>query len=291
MKKMELKNLSKKDKKRIHTGLRATIQLIFFLFIPSVYTSAFSGVKYIFTQIGNGELIGLTSFVTVLLVICIYTMIFGRFFCGYACAFGSLGDAVRALYVYICKKLKKKPVQLGNKLTGRLSYVKYILLIIIVLMCYAKVYSSAQGTSPWDVFSMIHAGNFKLGGYEIGLVLLVLIIVGMCIQERFFCRFLCPMGAVFSLLPVLPVFALHRERENCIKGCSACTRKCPSDVELPEDGKLDVMGDCFQCQKCIDTCPKGNIHCGVKKIKGNEVWFTLIRALILLGICLWLGLV
>ena len=57
----------------------------------------------------------------------------------------------------------------------------------------------------------------------------------------------------------------------------------------PADGSWKVEGDCFQCQKCIDTCPKKNIHCGVKKIRGNEIWFTILRALILLGLCIWLG--
>ncbi|MFQ9387568.1 MAG: 4Fe-4S binding protein [Coprococcus sp.] len=88
------------------------------------------------------------------------------------------------------------------------------------------------------------------------LCLLVLIMVGMAVQERFFCRFLCPMGAVFSWLPMLPFFTLKREREQCIKGCSACTKQCPSDIGLPEVGSLNVSGDCFQCQKCIDTCPR-----------------------------------
>ena len=136
---------------------------------------------------------------------------------------------------------------------------------------------------------MLHAGNFKLGGYLVGLVLLVLILVGMCFEERFFCRNFCPMGAVFSLLPVLPLFALHRERENCIKGCKACTKKCPSNIGLPEDGSPKIEGDCFQCQKCIDTCSKGNIHTGVKGLRGNEFWFTILRAVILLILLLWLG--
>ena len=193
--------------KKIHIWLRALIQLLYFLFIPSVYTAAFAGVKYIFTQIGAGEKIALTSFVSVLLVVCIYTMIFGRFFCGFACAFGTIGDAVHALYVWICKKCRKKPVQIPDRIADKLIYLKYVILAIIVFMCYGGVYSKAQGTSPWDVFSMLHAGNFRLGGYVTGLVILLFLIVGMCLEERFFCRNFCPMVAVLSLIPVLPLFS------------------------------------------------------------------------------------
>ena len=289
MKKIELHFMSKKQLKQIHVWLRVAIQILYFIFIPSVYTAAFAGVKYIFTQIGAGEQIELTSFVTVLILICAYTILFGRFFCGFACAFGSLGDAVHALYKNIFKKMKKKPYLIPDKWTNWLDKLKYVVLTGIVLMCFAGVYGKAKGTSPWDVFSMIRAGNFKLGGYIAGLVVLIVIIAGMCLEERFFCRNLCPMGAVFSLLPVLPFFALHRDRENCIKGCSACTKKCPSGIGLPEDGSPRVEGDCFQCQKCIDICPKGNIHTGIRVLKGNEVWFTLLRALLLAVILIWAG--
>ena len=289
MKKMDIHNLTAKDIKKLHIWLRALIQILYFLFIPSVYTAAFAGVKYIFTQIGAGGKVAMTSFVTVLVVICIYTILFGRFFCGFACAFGTLGDGVHALYVWICKKMKRKPLQIAEAWTEKLCYLKYIVLALISILCFAGVYSKAKGTSPWDVFSMLHAGNFKLDGYLVGLVLLVLILAGMCFEERFFCRNFCPMGAVFSLLPILPFFALHRDRENCIKGCKACTKKCPSNIGLPEDGSPRVEGDCFQCQKCIDTCPKGNIHTSVKGICGNEFWFTILRAVILLILLLWLG--
>lgn len=290
MQKIDIHNLTAKQRKQMHIWLRALIQLFYFLLFPSAFTAAFAGIKYIFTQIGAGEKIGWTSFVTVLVVLCVYTIVFGRFFCGFACAFGSFGDAVHAIYVRICKKLKKKPVKLKPELADKLSALKFVVLAIIVIMCFAGVYSKAQGTSPWDVFSMLHAGNFALGGYIPGLVILILLIIGMCVQERFFCRFFCPMGAVFSLMPVLPFFSLHREREQCVKGCSGCTRQCPSNIELPATGTLEVVGDCFQCQKCIDTCPRKNIYCGVNRLRGNEIGFTLIRALILLGLYIWLGL-
>lgn len=183
MKKMDIHNLTAKDIKKIHVWLRVLIQALYFLFIPSVYTAAFAGVKYIFTQIGAGGKVAMTSFVTVLVVICIYTILFGRFFCGFACAFGTLGDGVHALYVWICKKMKKKPLQIAEAWTEKLCYLKYIVLALISILCFAGVYSKAKGTSPWDVFSMLHAGNFKLDGYLVGLVLLVLILAGMCFED------------------------------------------------------------------------------------------------------------
>ncbi len=275
--------------KKIHTWLRVIIQIFYFIFIPSVYNAAFSGVKYLFTQIGAGEQIELTAFVALLIVICGYTILFGRFFCGFACSFGALGDWIHALYRFIFKKLKKKPILLSDKAARVLDKLKYVVLILILYLCYRGIYSQLRGSSPWDVFSMMRSMNLRLDGYAIGLILLVVIIIGMCLQERFFCRNLCPMGAVFSLLPVLPFFVLHRNRENCIKGCSACTRKCPSGIELPRDGSPRVVGDCFQCQKCIDICPKKNIHTGIKVLKGNEIWFTIAKAVLLAFILKWAG--
>lgn len=287
---MKFKAMNPKLRKRkIQTWFRAGVQLLFFILFPSMFTAAFNGVKYIFTQIGSGNRIELTAFVAVLLMLCVYTMIFGRFFCGFACAFGSFGDAVHAIYVSCCRKLKKKPVSIPAKAAEKLTYIKYVILTIILILCYLGVYSSLKGTSPWDVFSMLRAGNLGLGSYIIGAVLLVPIIIGMCVQERFFCRFMCPMGAVFSILPIASTFTLHRDRAGCIKGCGACEKTCPCDIGLPDDSSGRISGDCFQCQKCNGICPKSNIHTGIKLLRGNELWFTGIRAAILIAICVWLG--
>lgn len=289
MKKLNIHNLKAKEIKKLHTWLRALIQILYFLFLPSVYTAAFAGVKYIFTQIGAGEVIGLTSFVTVLIVLCAYTILFGRFFCGFACAFGSLGDGIHAFYIWCFKKKKKKPVLLSEKITEKLSYLKYLVLTVICSTLFCRNIWKGKRDKPVGCFFYAACRKFPFAGIFAGVILLLLIIVGMCLEERFFCQNLCPMGAVFSLLPVLPFFALHRDRENCIKGCSGCTKKCPSGIGLPEDGSLKVEGDCFQCQKCIDTCPKKHIHTGIKGLKGNEFWFTILRAILLLVIMIWAG--
>lgn len=284
-----IKNVKKITPRQIAAYTRAVIQLLFFLFLPSAFTTAFSAIKTMFTQMGSGSPILWSSFLTVFLALCAYTIIFGRFFCGYACAFGTLGDAVHALYKWICKKRKKKAVQIPEKLRRILSFVKYAVLLLIVLLCFTGAYSVTQGFSPWDVFSMLHAFNFKMAGYIGGCILLAAIIVGMATCERFFCRFLCPMGAVFSLLPILPVFSPRRKKDDCIKGCSACRRCCPSDITLPDAGSGQVNGDCFQCQKCVQICPKKNARSGRGFFRGNEIWFVIARAVILAAVLILAG--
>ena len=289
MARLDIRNLSKRQRVKLHGYVRAGIQLFYFLLIPGAFTAAFNGVKFIGTAVGSNKPLELSAFVMALAGLCAFTIVFGRFFCGFACAFGSFGDALHGIYTWICKKRKKKVKQLPPRLIAVCSALKYVVLAAIVFMCYKGIYGQARGTSPWDVFSMFRARNIQLSGYTVGVVILLLLMAGMFFQERFFCRCFCPMGAVFSLLPVLPFFSLQRDRDHCRPGCSACTMRCPSDIELPKNGSPAVMGDCFQCQKCVDTCPQGNVHIGLNILRGNEVIYTVVRAVLLFILLKWLG--
>lgn len=229
-------------------------------------------------------------FVTVLVVLCAYTILFGRFFCGFACAFGSLGDGIHAFYIWCFKKRKKKPVLLSEKITEKLSYLKYLVLTVIAVLCFAGVYGKAKGTSPWDVFFYVACRKSSLAGIFAGSDITTSYYCGDVSGRKIFLSESVSDGSSILITSgASRFFALHRDRENCIKGCSGCTKKCPSGIGLPEDGSLKVEGDCFQCQKCIDTCPKKHIHTGIKGLKGNEFWFTILRAILLLVIMIWAG--
>ncbi len=268
-----------KKKKRNARILRAIIQLVFFCFAPAIFTSAFSGIKYIFEQFGNYQAVTMNTFLWVLIFVGVFTICFGRYFCGYACAFGSLGDAVYALSGWVQKKTKKKLPKLSMVWVRRLQIVKYLILALIVLCCFLGVFSRMASASPWTVFSMIHSFHFNLAAYVLGIVLLILILVGMCFQDRFFCQFLCPMGAVFALLPVLPWSALDRNREECIPKCSACMRNCPVHLEIAADGQKN--GECIQCGACINTCPKSNVHFGIRKFPHSNVVMPIVKGAVL----------
>lgn len=70
-----------------------------FIFYPALFSTAFAGVKSIFQAIAAHQQITWNSFLDVTGLLLLVTILFGRHFCGYACAFGSLGDAMYELTV------------------------------------------------------------------------------------------------------------------------------------------------------------------------------------------------
>lgn len=280
----------KKKKAGQQRFVRAVIQLIFFISMPSAFVAGFSGVKYIFNQIGTGNVLETNSFLFTLIGLSVFTILFGRYFCGYVCAFGTLGDFVYWISGLVQTKVfkQKKQFSLPEACFSVLQKVKFLLLALIIIFCALGIYGRFSGTSPWEVFSMLTAGRLSLGSCAIGTVLLLLILAGMALQERFFCQFLCPMGAVFALLPVLPVSILKRNESGCRKGCSLCRKKCPVHLRLEEDSLHS--GECIRCGKCAAACPGENIHCLGGSLTGNELWLVIGKGVLFffMGACLGL---
>ena len=155
---------------------------------------------------------------------------------------------------------KKKKHGYPEEWVHRLQKVKYVLLTFLLLSCITGFYSKLQGMSPWDVFSMLTTGRLPKSTYIAGTVLLILIMVGMCTQERFFCQFLCPMGAVFAIMPIIPGALFKRNRPNCAQKCTLCKKRCPAHLDI--DGDTAHSGECICCHACTAVCPRKNIHTG-----------------------------
>ena len=89
-------------------------------------------------------------------------------------------------------------------------------------------------------------GNAKCGDIMLGSVLI----------ERFFCRYLCPLGAIFALVSRFRRFRIKKPREKCGE-CRLCTWKCSMGIPL---NRCDVIasGECIDCFACVDVCPRHN---------------------------------
>ena len=266
---------------------RLIVQIIFFILAPSVYNAAFSAVKNLFTAFGEGAVIEMTGFVVQFLIVIGFTFVWGRFFCGWCCAFGALGDWVYRISQAVQKKIKKKLPALKEDQVHLLQRVKYLVLAVILLLCFVGKSSIVNQNSPWTVFSLLRAGHFDLSGRSVGVVLLILILLGMAWKERFFCQFLCPMGAVFTMVPEIPFFGLRRKKENCPAKCGACHKNCPVDLFI--DTETAREGECIRCGRCSGICPKGNLSTMGGRFKGNELVLDGIKAVVLLALILILS--
>ena len=186
------------------------------------------------------------------------------------------------------KKLlrRKKQLRLPEQAVRWGQKVKYLVLAGIVVLCAAGVYGKLSGTSPWEVFSRLTALRLPPEGFGVGILLFVLILIGMAVHPRFFCQFLCPMGAVFALLPVLPFAQLHRDGEQCIPGCNACANHCPVSLKLDEASLRS--GECIGCEACVGICPRENISRWDIRRAGNTVLPVLAKAVLFfrMGVCL-----
>lgn len=242
---------------RLHQVLRMGIQVMFFVLAPGLFAAAFNGVKYLFAQIGALQAFEPTSFVIVLGALLAFTIVFGRFFCGYACAFGALGDWIYTVVHSVLSKTPLRNARIPEPVMKALSLVKYAVAAAIGIACVVGVWAEVSGYSPWVAFAGFTSGS--LDGIRKGaFVLLGLCLVGMMLSERFFCRVLCPMGAVFALMPVLGCSSFTRTRSHCARTCGKCHEACP--VGLWPDVDTLSHGECIACGRCADACPLSNVN-------------------------------
>lgn len=249
------KQMNKKEKLQ---WIRVAVQLIFFIVLPSAFSQAFGGIKSLMASVGKGGVLAWSDLYFWLIVLCAATILIGRVFCGWLCAFGTLGDWIWLFSGWIQKKTGKKLPKIPEKAVVLLQKVKYAVLTAILIMCFLGAGSLVSEYSPWTVFSFLTARNLSAITNVAGVVFFALILVGMAWKERFFCQFLCPMGAVFSLLPKIPLLTLHRGN-NCLERCQACRNNCPVTIKLQEEPARD--GECIACGRCAAICPKKNIGC------------------------------
>lgn len=234
--------------------MRIVVQLALFIWMPSLFSQTFSGAKEILTNMGKGQPLQISGFVLRLLILSGITILAGRIFCGWLCSFGAVGDWLYLLSDTIQKKIGKRLPSLSEKWQIRLQKVKYVVLASILLLCFLGQSEKVTKYSPWTVFSLLTERNLQLVKYAVAAFLLILIILGMMWQERFFCQFLCPLGAFFSLLPHIPVYHVKPKKTECLKGCKACTSKCPVKVKFDEAGSRE--GECISCGRCFMVCPQ-----------------------------------
>jgi len=198
----------------------------------------------------------------VLGIILLYCILFGRTICGWLCPGGLLQEL---LYKIKTPKLKK------NRITRALSYFKYVLLVVLVIIiplmfgltqnlplpAFCK-YICPLGTFEGAVLLLSNPNNSnffaQLGPlFTWKFSLLIIFIVASIFIYRFFCRFFCPLGAIYGLFNKIAIIGVKVDKSKC-NHCGSCVANCKMDV-------LEV-GDheCIQCGECRKVCQQHAIE-------------------------------
>ena len=203
----------------------------------------------------------------------LYSIMFGRMICGWLCPFGLIQEL---FYKIKSPKLKKSPV------TQVLSYLKYVILVFFVfivpimyafrdtpLPTFCK-YICPAGTLEGGIGLLSNAVNesyFSMLGplFTWKFLLLISIMVGCIFIFRLFCRFICPLGALYGLFNKVSFFGIKLEKSKCVD-CGKCFSACKVDIKHVGDQ------ECISCGECVDVCPTKAITWKGPKIflKANE---------------------
>lgn len=175
------------------------------------------------------------------------------------------------------KKIKRQTADLA------LNRAVQLLFFLLAPDIYATAFNGVK-------YLAIQIGNAAVIQCTPFVAVLITVLVYTFLFGRFFCLFLCPMGAVFALMPVLPLFQMKRDPARCVGKCHQCEGRCPTGyfVSGGEDkvflGRNEGAGECIQCNRCASGCPVSNAGPGnPKKIRGNEWYAILIKAALLLA--------
>jgi polyferredoxin len=179
------------------------------------------------------------------------SLVFRKAFCGWLCPVGTLSE-------YLWK--------LGRNTLGRnfrfprwadiaLRSLKYALLgLFLYAVCSLAVPElRAFMEGPYGIISDVKMLNFFRFLGVTGAVVLGVLVVSSLFVQNFWCRYLCPYGALMGFFSLLSPARIRREPEPCID-CAKCAKACPS--LLPVDRLISIRSvECTGCMECVAACP------------------------------------
>ncbi len=207
-------------------------------------------------------------------ILALFGVILGRTVCGWICPLGLIQELLHRIPT---RKIRKSPI------TRKLSCLKYVFLAVFVIAV-PLIYGVGKGVIlPGFCKYICPAGTFEGGVgllqnpanstsfYQLGAIFtgkwVIMLAIGLlCVFcYRSFCRFICPLGAIYGFFNRFALTGVKVNPDRC-SGCGLCVMKCQMDIRHVGDR------ECISCGKCIDLCAGGaiSLQCGKITLKGPE---------------------
>ncbi len=213
----------------------------------------------------------------VLGVLMLFGIALGRLWCGFVCPFGLIQDLLH--------KIPSPKLTVPKKVDRPLRLMKYAVLAVFVILMPLVTAGSLSPGAPYFCKLICPAGTLEAGIPLLiadpalrrlaGLLfswkafILLTVIVGAVLIPRCFCRYLCPLGAIYGLFNRFSFYQISVRQSSCT-GCKHCEQVCPMAVSLPtadedssaaagEDMSRITSTECIRCGKCKAGCPSNAI--------------------------------
>lgn len=193
----------------------------------------------------------------------------GRLICGFLCPFGLIQDLLNK--IPFPKKIRTFK---GDKLLRKLKYVIFAVFVILLPLFLVDI--MGQG-APYFCKLICPAGTLE-GGLPLVLlnksmrsalgwlyiwknVILVITIILSILIYRPFCKYICPLGALYSVFNPVSLYKYRVDKDKCIK-CGKCAKACQMIVDPVENSNSP---ECIRCGRCRKVCPTDAIQCGFRR--------------------------
>ena len=188
-------------------------------------------------------------------VILFVSFLFKKGFCSWICPVGFISEMLGDISDKWFKRRIKPPAWLDWPLRS----LKYIILGFFV-------WAMAFQMTPAEIAAFLHTDYNKVSDIlmlrfftditTFSLIVITLLFALSLVVRGFWCRYLCPYGALLGLLGLVSPTRIRRRAATCT-GCSSCTKVCPAFINVEKVSEV-VSDECIGCMACVDSCPEAN---------------------------------
>ena len=182
------------------------------------------------------------------------SLLLKKSFCAWLCPVGTLSEYLGKLG----RKIFRSSLVLPRWIDIPLRALKYVLLAFFVFVISRM---SAEAVTdfmqqPYGIIADVKMLNFFRHLGQTAAIVIGILVVASIVIQNFWCRYLCPYGALLGLAALFSPVKIRRDQETCID-CAKCAKACPS--QLPVDRLVQITSaECTACMACVAACPAEN---------------------------------
>jgi polyferredoxin len=182
------------------------------------------------------------------------SLLLKKAFCSWLCPVGTMSE-----YLWkFGRKIFRRNLDVPHWLDVTLRSLKYLLLGFFLFIVFTMPVDGLLGflMSPFGIVADVKMLNFFRYLGTIGLAVVMLLVALSVVIQNFWCRYLCPYGALMGIVSALSPVKIRRDAKACID-CGKCNKACPS--HLPVDKLVQIRSlECTACMECVAVCPAEN---------------------------------